>query len=100
MKGILVVALLIAVSAAVAITQTGADQGTKAKENSSVEQQLLQMERDWTQANLKRDVTALDRILADDWIGQSKDGSQNKAQAIADYKTGDFKLDSVTPISR
>ncbi len=59
---------------------------------------LLQIERDWTPANLKLDVAATDKIVADDWVAQTRSGSQTKAQVFADYKFGDFKLESVTPV--
>ncbi len=56
----------------------------------------MQMERDWTEAALKKDVATLDKILADDWVGQGITGSATKAQALADLKSGDSKQDSVT----
>ena len=41
---------------------------------TSVEQTLMQMERDWSQvgtnkANIDKDLKTMDRIMADDWIG-------------------------------
>jgi len=41
------------------------------------------MERDWSQADVKKDVTALNRILADDWTGIDFQGTVlTKAEAL------------------
>ena len=62
---------------------------------ASVEQTLIQIERDWMQANTKKDVAALDRILADDWTALDEEGkSQNKAQAVAELKSGVLVIQS------
>jgi len=44
---------------------------TKAKQpkGGTVEQELMQLERDWSAAYLKHDTVTIDRILADDYIG-------------------------------
>jgi ketosteroid isomerase-like protein len=39
------------------------------KINKAFAEQLIQMERDWSQADVKKDAAALNRILAEDWIG-------------------------------
>jgi ketosteroid isomerase-like protein len=50
---------------------------------------LLQIERDWTQAGLKKDVKAVDRIIADDWTAIDFQGkTQTKAQVLAEMKSG------------
>lgn len=36
---------------------------------NSAEQTLLQMEQDWSQADIKKDADTLYRFLAEDWIG-------------------------------
>ena len=65
-------------------------------DTSSVEQTLMQMERDWTQAGLKKDVAAVDRIVADDWVGTDFEGkSATKAETIADMKSGQSTAQSV-----
>jgi len=97
MKRILAVAVLVGAAAALALGQMGNEGKTKGKGNITVEQALMQMERDWTEAQLKKDVATLDKILADDWVAQTPDGTQTKAQALADLKSGDFKQDSWTP---
>ena len=55
----------------------------------NVEQVLMQMEREWAEAPVKRDAAALDRIIADDWICITWDGETvRKAQVIEDAKSG------------
>lgn len=50
---------------------------------NSVEQTLIQMEHDWSEADLHKDAAALKRILADDWIGIDFEGTVlNKQQAL------------------
>lgn len=36
---------------------------------NSIEQILIQLELDWSQADVKKDRAALERILAEDWMG-------------------------------
>jgi hypothetical protein len=45
--------------------------------------QLTNLEQAWTVANLRADKNALDRILADDYVGQANDG--NGLETKADY---------------
>ena len=66
------------------------------KTSASVEQVLMQMERDWTKAGLNKDAAALDRIIADDWTAIDFQGKiETKAQALADLKSGSSTLQSV-----
>jgi ketosteroid isomerase-like protein len=61
----------------------------------SVEQTLMQMERDWGAAEIKKDYAAVERILADDWVGIDYSGNiVPKEQAIADLKSGTSTLAS------
>jgi len=43
--------------------------------NSKPEDQVMQVERDWLVADAKGDTSSLGRIIADDFIGSSFDGS-------------------------
>jgi ketosteroid isomerase-like protein len=55
----------------------------------SVEQTLLQLERDWEQANAKNDMAALDRILAPEFVGTDSDGRlTTRAEVFARRKSG------------
>ena len=78
MKRILIVAVLVVATASLALGQMGSKQGKTKAGGTGVEQALMQMERDWTDAALKKDAAALDKILADDWVGQGPTGSQRK----------------------
>ena len=66
------------------------------KTGASVEQVVMQMERDWTKAGLDKDAAALDRIVADDWTAIDFQGkAETKAQALADLKSGSSTLQTV-----
>jgi len=55
----------------------------------SVEQTLMQLERDWSQASLKKDIDTLNKIMADDWVNIDFLGKVvTKAQTIASLKSG------------
>ena len=54
---------------------------------NSVEQTLIQMEQDWSQADIKKDAATLNRILAEDWVGIDFEGTVlNKAQALQESR--------------
>jgi ketosteroid isomerase-like protein len=71
-------------------------QGTPAKPvKASIEQTLKQMERDWGNAQIKKDYAAIDKILADDWVGIDYDGKVvAKAKMMEDMKSGSSTLTS------
>jgi ketosteroid isomerase-like protein len=85
MHRILVLAVVVAMAATAAFGQGG-----------KVEQSLTQMEREWVEAAQKKDADTLGRILADDWVGQGPTGTTTKAQALAELKSGDNKIESIT----
>ena len=95
-KGIFAVVVLVAVTTSLALGQM-ADKQEKTKDGkASVEQILIQMERDGNEATVKKDVATLDKLIADDWVYQGPDGIQTKAQALASLKSEDQKFDSIT----
>jgi hypothetical protein len=96
MKRILAVAVLVLATASLALGQMGDKQAKTKAAGTSVEQTLMQIEHDWTNAALKKDSAALDKILADEWVGQGPTGTETKAQTLAELKSGDSKLDSQT----
>jgi hypothetical protein len=51
-------------------------------DHAQVLAQLTDIENDWTAANLNADKQKLDRILADDFVGESDGGPQSKADYI------------------
>jgi hypothetical protein len=53
-------------------------------------EQILQLERDWTQSFVTMDVAANERIVADDFLGTEPDGKRiKKADLIAEVKAGE-----------
>jgi ketosteroid isomerase-like protein len=96
MKRIFAVVVLTTVASSIALGRM-ADKQDKAKNGKAgTEQALVQMERDWTAAALNKDAAALDKILADDWVGQNPAGMATKTEALADLKSGDNKVESET----
>ena len=91
MKPTLAVAVLVAAISSLALGQTADKQG-----KGSAEQTVMQLEHEWYEASLKNDTATLDKIIADDWVGQGPPGAFTKAQALADMKSGDSKLESGT----
>jgi ketosteroid isomerase-like protein len=62
---------------------------------TSVTEALKQIERNWGQAEIKKDFDAVDKILADDWVGIDHEGKiVSKAEAMTDMKSGDIGLTS------
>ena len=67
------------------------------KGSGNVENALMQMERDWTDAGVKKDTATLDRILADDWVGIDSEGkAETKTQSLERIKSPDSTTDSAT----
>ena len=57
------------------------------------------MERDWAKALVNGDAAVLKRIIADDWLETSWDGTSfGKAKAIADLASGSIGSESMDPI--
>ena len=69
-----------------------------AKESAAdIEKALMQMERNWIEANKNKDNATLAGILADEWVGISWDGkSYTKAESLAAGMAADSQLDSYT----
>jgi ketosteroid isomerase-like protein len=64
-------------------------------DKASVEQTLMQMERDWGQAQIKKDFATVEKILATDWVGIDYDGQiVPRAKALGDMKSGSSTLQS------
>lgn len=63
--------------------------------NTRDEQDVLKIERQWGDALLRGDADALQKILPDDYTLTGPDGKvYNKAQEIANHRTGDLKFES------
>jgi ketosteroid isomerase-like protein len=60
---------------------------------SATEQALLQLEREWEQANAKNDTAALDRLLAPEFVSTDSDGRlTTRAEMFARRKSGQVKF--------
>lgn len=92
MKRVLSVGVLLVAVASLAFGQATAPKAAKA---SSVEETLMQIERDWTAALIKADVAAVERIQAPDWPLTDEYGElKTRAQSNAELKSGDQKYQS------
>ena len=79
MRSIFLPALLALVIGFAAVAQTA----NKSDRESQLEQQLIQMERDWAAAYLKHETAVINRILAADYVGIDGRGIiTSKAQEI------------------
>jgi uncharacterized protein (TIGR02246 family) len=58
------------------------------------EQALLQLERDWAAADLKRDTKVVEPFLADDFVSTMDGKVSNKKQILAEMKTDPAKIES------
>jgi ketosteroid isomerase-like protein len=86
MKQILPVCLLLGTAALL---------GQVKNDRNSVEQTLIQIEHEWSQADIQRDAAALNRILAEDWMGIDFEGTVlNKAQALKGISSNSGSLES------
>jgi ketosteroid isomerase-like protein len=64
-------------------------------EKNAAEEALIQMEQEWSQADIKRDPAALNRILAEDWVGIDFEGTVlNKTGALKGISSGSGSLES------
>lgn len=68
-------------------------------DNRSVEQQIIEIEKQWSQAFVRRDPTALERHVADDYAGIYPTRKLTKADLIAGAKGAGNRtiLSSLTP---
>lgn len=86
-KILLILIILLSVSGLV-FGQTG-------NQNSKAEREVAKINEDFDKAIVSRDAAAYERILADDFIFTSFDGTvTDKAQEIAKAKSGDLKFES------
>jgi ketosteroid isomerase-like protein len=68
-----------------------------AGQTANVEPALLQLERDWEQANAKNDTGALEHILAPEFVSTDSDGRlTTRAEMFARRKSGAVKFTAFT----
>ena len=69
--------------------------GQAKSEKNSVEKVLIQMEHEWSEADVHKDAAALNRILAEDWTGIDFEGAVlSKAQALRGIRSDSASLES------
>jgi ketosteroid isomerase-like protein len=62
-----------------------------------LEHALMNLEREWVDALVRRDFAALDRIMANDLVGVGTKGEVwTKAKLISDIKSGDYTIESAS----
>jgi ketosteroid isomerase-like protein len=68
-----------------------------AAQSGNAKQALLQLKRDWEQANAKNDLAALERILAPEFVNTDSDGRvSTRAEVVARRKSGAIKYSAFT----
>ena len=89
MKRLVIAVCVVVLASAIAVlAQTGAK-----PKGQTAEQELLKLEQEWTNADLKDDWATMDRILADDYVLTDRDGFvSTKAQVLAYMKSGEDKI--------
>jgi ketosteroid isomerase-like protein len=93
----LVVCLVVLVFAGGLMAQIGQTSFTPRTKGVSAEQELIKLEQEWTNADLKNDWATMDRILADDYVLTDRDGEvYTKNQCQAYYTSGEGKLLALT----
>jgi hypothetical protein len=84
MKSILLMVLLTVALSTSALAQT---QTTQAVQKRSVEEEVLKAESEQRDALLKRDVKAMERLVADEFVLTSPEGVGDRLVATPDDKT-------------
>ena len=108
MKKLLGVMVLTIVSLSISLGQTQKPEkkpdksqpvAEKVSSNSSAEQDLIKLDKEWGEAGLHGDAPVLEVILADDFMGDSPTGAQTKAQHIAEAKANAPDITNATYIA-
>jgi len=98
MKRILTIAALMIVASPLAFSQTAqstSGQASAGQKGGSAEQEVLKFNKEFSEAVVRADLVALDRIYADDFINTGTTGEViDKAQMMGLFKSGDLKYAS------
>jgi ketosteroid isomerase-like protein len=93
MKRTSVAVVLAAMIVSLALGQT---RGKPEKLQDDAVKAFTKVENDWWEADKAKDEEALGRILADDWFYLGPEGTMTKAQELAEVKTRDENIASLT----
>ena len=98
MNRVLITAILMVVVSAFVFGKETAQKGSPGRRPSSaIEQELVKLDKEWNDAEVRADIAALDRILADDFIPIGVRGAvETKHAVLDDFKSGDTKLESIS----
>lgn len=78
-------------------TRMGPQRKAPATSGSLAENQIVQVEHDWTQAYLNHDLAALEKILADEWTYSPADGGfKTRTQVLEEFRMDTMKYESIT----
>ena len=73
---------------AITVIVFGISSGQTTGERAKIERELMQMEHDWSAAYLSHDISVVDRILADDFLGTDGRGIMtDKKQELEDARS-------------
>jgi ketosteroid isomerase-like protein len=89
--------LLLWISATLSVAQQQPTTSASKAEDRKPEDQVAQLERDWLTADGKGDLVSLRRIIADDFIGSSFDGSLLSKDDIIPQTGGPGGFAGATP---
>jgi hypothetical protein len=88
--------LIIAIVLVLAVSCLIFGQAKKQTQATSAEQELIQLEKDWANAAIKRDVAFFERVLPDNHLATDEQGNfHDKAELLANYKSGASVVTSV-----
>ena len=73
--------------------------GEKVAASSNADQDLIKLDKEWGEAGLRGDTAALERILADDFMGSEPTGVMTKAQSVAQAKSDSANITDATYIA-
>lgn len=96
---------LVALSISLGQTETTDKKADKTKpagekvSSSVAEQELISLDKEWGEAGLRGDSAVLERILADDFIGNGPTGIATKAQNIDEAKANAANVTNATYVA-
>jgi ketosteroid isomerase-like protein len=98
MKRISLLMLALALLVPLAASQAKEQKNKPTAPGQGAEQEVINLENEWTNAYVHGDTAALERIEADGYLYTDPGGKvSGKAEDIADVKAGGYKLQSFTP---
>ena len=86
------VSLLWAIACGGGSQPTGAPAPATATSTGNDQQVIAGLEHQWVAAILAKDVTTIDRLLADDFSGTTADVTYGKAEALEDVRAGTHEM--------